>query len=175
MTISTLPNAQTPASETAPAYRPLQSLLSEPHTAASLAACLAVCHHPAPSRASFQATDEHGATLVTWCACCGASAHTALGVAPGASDWIRTTLAQLVAPEQLDAVQALAVGLRELEHSVETLGLAEPIERCASTLASISDAVRTLASSPVLSGASRLAVASARLGDPEHASNSVGW
>jgi hypothetical protein len=170
------PNAH-PTSETAPAFRALELLLTEPHTAASLAAALAVCDHPPPSRAAFVSCEPHGAqSLVTWCACCGAAAHTAMGAQPRASDFIRTTLAQLVSAEQLGAVEALALGLRELEHTVDTAGLREPIERCASRLATITDAVRSFARSAALAGVERLGAVASRLADRDESSQPLaGW
>jgi hypothetical protein len=175
---STFPVEQ-PSSQTAPAFRPLEVLLSDPHTAISIAAALAMCDHPKPSRASFQTADEHAISLVTWCACCGASAHTALGVEPAASDWIRTTLAHLVTSEQLAAVEALALGLRELEHSIDA---ESPMRRSdggaglRARLASFADAVRSFARSPALAGVERLGAVGSRLADTEEPFPSLlGW
>lgn len=148
----------------------LEELRAAPHSAATIAALLAVCDHPEASRVAFivrVGEGEGDATEVQTCGLCGAVQIEGC--------WIRPGLARLVKREQLTDVEQIGFGLHEIVRALRAIearfALGVPCDQAEiALLVACVDEIANLASAQ----ADKLGPAFARLaaGDGE---DHLGW
>jgi hypothetical protein len=158
----------------------LEPLLSDPHTLATLAAAMRVCDHPDASRVGLDCSVSGQESRVTWCAACGALAHTDRDAPIESGDWHRSTVASLLSPELLGDVRELARRAQRIERSARALFEAalargEPLGPTTEGLSLLAAAAESLALSPALVGSARLVAAAAAMGPDGAACLSLGW
>jgi hypothetical protein len=166
-----------------PACSILEPLLTEPYTLATLAAASAVCDHPAASHVSLDVTVGPEQGRLTWCAFCGAMAHTLQGEPLSADDWHRSALVKLLSAEQLGELANAAGRAAHLADAARSLcdlateqGDKRRLGSVTGALALVAMSADKLAHSPAFVGSARLAAATERLAaDPAAGGTLSGW
>jgi hypothetical protein len=160
----------------------LEPLLTEPYTLATLAAASAVCDHPASSHVALDVTVGPEQGRLTWCAFCGAMAHTLRGETLAVDDWHRSALANLLTAEQLAELANVAGRAAHLAEAARGLcdlateqGDKRRLASVTGALALVAMSADKLAHSPALVGSSRLAAAIERLAADPGAGRLAGW